>query len=61
MEQIKRLMYGRYRGYYKWDLAKAWFQMTNDDFFNLYGFSFNPHDYGSLYFEVRKFIYGNEA
>lgn len=54
-------MYGRYRGYYKWDLAKAWFQMTNDDFFNLYGFSFNPHDYGSLYFEVRKFIYGNEA
>lgn len=36
---------------YEW--AVLWMLMTNDDFFNLYGFNFNPHEYPGLYEMVR--------
>ena len=42
-----------YKGYYKWDLTKEWFQMSNDNVYNKYGFNFNPHKYGDLYIDVR--------
>lgn len=34
-------------------LGVEWFYMSNDSFFNTYGFNFNPHKYG-LYEICRK-------
>lgn len=53
-EQMNKLKYGMFRGYYCWDLAKAWLTMTNDDFYNLYGFNWVPELF--LREEVRKYI-----
>lgn len=58
-QQPKRNLYGKYKGFYKWDLTKDWFSMSNDSFFEQYGFNFNPHDYKGLYADVRKFLYGS--
>lgn len=51
----KRLMYGMHKGHYQWDLSVNWFQMTNDDFHNLYGFNFVPR--GRLFDEARDFVH----
>ena len=38
--------------------AVKWFKMSNDSFFDFYGFNFNPHDYSGLYELARKKVYG---
>lgn len=40
--------------------AVTWFKMSNDDFFRLYGFNFNPHKYPMLYEIARKKVYEKE-
>lgn len=40
--------------------ALEWFRMSNDTFFELYGFNFNPHDYPGLYAAARERVYGKE-
>ena len=49
-----RFWYGKHRGYYRWDLAKDYFQMSNDAFFDHYGFNFVPS--GQLYAEAKSFL-----
>ena len=44
--------------YSKKKLTLDWFQMSNDGFFKLYGFNFNPHDYPGLYMWGRKTLFG---
>ncbi|MEK5038924.1 hypothetical protein [Sporosarcina sp. FSL K6-3457] len=51
----KRLLYGKFNGHWQWDLAVNWFQMTNDGFFNLYGFNFVPR--GRLYSDAKDFVH----
>ena len=34
--------------------ALRWFSMSNDAFFDLYKFNFNPHEYPGLYEEARR-------
>lgn len=46
-----------YRGKSLMFWALEWFKMSNDNFYKLYGFNFNPHDYPGLYEEARKQIY----
>lgn len=41
-ENIMRKKYGMHKGHYKWDLAKSWLTMTNDSFFDCYGFNYVP-------------------
>ena len=38
-------------------LGCEWFKMSNDDFYSIYGFNFNPHKCG-LYEYCRKLVYG---
>lgn len=38
--------------------AVEWFNMSNDTFFDLYGFNFNPHNYPLLYETARERVYG---
>lgn len=38
--------------------ALEWFRMSNDTFYDLYGFNFNPNKYPGLYEEARKRTYG---
>ena len=33
--------------------ALEWFRMSNDAFYDLYGFNFNPHSYPGLYEAAR--------
>lgn len=40
--------------------AVLWFKMSNDDFFRIYGFNFNPHDYPMLYEIARDEVYGRK-
>lgn len=35
--------------------------MSNDCFYELYGFNFNPHEYPGLYEEARKRVYGENG
>ncbi|MHB8124684.1 MAG: hypothetical protein ACYDEJ_03405 [Desulfitobacteriaceae bacterium] len=53
-EQAKRLNYGKLNGHYKWDLAKDWLRMSNDGFYQLYGFSWVPPI--GMYEEARKYL-----
>ena len=39
------------------ELGYQWFKMSNDCFFDLYGFNFNPSQCG-LYERCRKLVYG---
>ena len=41
--------------------AIEWFNMSNDTFYALYGFNFNPHNYPGLYAEARERVYGKDA
>ena len=47
-----------YKGKSLLEWAILWFKMSNDSFFNYYGFNFNPHEYQNLYNIARKEIYG---
>ena len=38
--------------------AVLWFKMSNDAFYELYGFNFNLHDYPMLYEIAREEVYG---
>ncbi|MDO5549418.1 MAG: hypothetical protein Q4F79_13160 [Eubacteriales bacterium] len=42
----------------KLKMAVDWIQMSNDDFYRLYGFNFNPHNYPGLYEAARTVVYG---
>lgn len=39
-------------------LGCKWFQMSNDAFFRIYGFNFNPCEYAGLYEKCRKIVHG---
>lgn len=65
-ETIKRrtkLMYKiqPYKGRSLFDWAVTWFKMSNDAFYDLYGFNFNPHDYPMLYELAREEVYDGQA
>ncbi|WP_416808880.1 hypothetical protein [Bacillus thuringiensis] len=53
-ETHQRKWYGTFKGYNQWDIAKDWCQMSNDDFFNQYGFNFVPK--GQLFDDVKRFL-----
>lgn len=38
--------------------ALEWFNMSNDGFYSLHGFNFNPHEYPGLYEAARERKYG---
>lgn len=38
--------------------AILWFKTSNDAFYELYGFNFNPHEYPMLYEIAREEVYG---
>ena len=50
------LVYFRGKSLMFW--AIEWFNMSNDTFFDIYGFNFNPHNYPLLYEEARERVYG---
>lgn len=52
-----RMKFGNFKGHYEWDLAVEWFQMSNDDFFEKYGFNFVPR--GKLFEQAREYVYWN--
>lgn len=52
--RIRRIKYGKYSGHFKWDLAVAWFQTSNDAFYNVYGFNFVPK--GELFTEAKAHV-----
>lgn len=47
----------RYKGKTLLAWAIKWFCMSNDSFYSLYGFNFNPHDYPGLYEIAQKKVY----
>lgn len=47
-----------YKGKSLLEWAIIWFKTSNDAFFSLYGFNFNPHEYTFLYEIARKEVYG---
>ncbi|KAA1807143.1 MULTISPECIES: hypothetical protein [Bacillus] len=53
-ESLRRTKYGEYNGHNQWDLAKDFFRMSNDEFFNQYGFNFVPK--GRLFDDAKSFI-----
>ncbi|CKE77448.1 MULTISPECIES: hypothetical protein [Bacillus cereus group] len=53
-ESLRRKKYGENNGYSQWDLAKDFFRMSNDAFFNIYGFNFVPK--GRLFDEAKSFV-----
>lgn len=42
------------------ELGCKWFKMSNDAFYDIYGFNFNPHEIPGLYEYCRKKVYPNE-
>lgn len=57
-KQMYSTMFLRGRSLLYW--AMLWFQMGKDDFFEKYGFNFNPHEYVGLYEIARKEVWKNE-
>lgn len=41
-------------------LGCEWFKMSNDAFFSIYEFNFNPHEISGLYEHCRKLVYPEE-
>lgn len=39
------------------ELGCEWFKMSNDAFYKLYGFNFNPHEFSGLYEHCRNLVY----
>lgn len=50
----------QYKGKSLMEWAILWFKMSNDAFYESYGFNFNPHNYPGLYDEARKRVYPDE-
>lgn len=48
---------GTNKAYDLTDLGVEWFRMSNDGFFDKYGFNFNPHEHPGLYLKCRKIVY----
>lgn len=48
---------GHIDGYDMVDLGCDWFRMSNDCFYEAYGFNFNPHNYPGLYERCRNIVY----
>jgi hypothetical protein len=48
----------RGKSLYEW--AIIWFKTDNDEFFDLYGFNFNPHEYEDLFEIARRDVYPEE-
>lgn len=42
------------------DMGVEWFKMSNDTFYKVYGFNFNPHEWLGLYEKCRRIVYPNE-
>jgi hypothetical protein len=55
-EYKKRFLCGK--SLYEW--AIIWFNTDNDEFFDLYGFNFNPHEYEDLFEIARRDVYPEE-
>jgi hypothetical protein len=60
--QYTQIYYSLYtlRGKTLLEWAVLWFRMSNDEFYSLYGFNFNPHKYDGLYEIAREMVYGKE-
>ena len=54
-EHYYRNKYYRGKSLFEWCLL--WFKTSNDSFYRIYGFNFNPHKYHNLYEIVRKKLY----
>lgn len=52
-----RMKFGKFKGYYEWDLAIEWFQTSNDAFFEKYGFNFVSK--GKLFEDAKEYVYWN--
>ena len=50
-----------YRGKSLMQWAIEWFTMSNDSFYDMYGFNFNPHEHPGLYEQARERVYGGEG
>lgn len=48
-----------YKGKTLMEWAVLWFRMSNDAFYQFYGFNFNPHKYPGLYDLARKQVFGD--
>jgi hypothetical protein len=53
-ESVHRAECGMLNGHHKWDLAKSWLTMTNDSFFDRYGFNWVPPI--KMYENARKYL-----
>lgn len=51
---------GSVKEYNALEMAVQWFKMSNDCFYDMYGFNFNPHKWGNLYIRARRIVYPNE-
>ena len=49
-----------YKGKSLLQWAVLWFEMSNDAFYSLYGFNFNPHKHPYLYEIAREEVYGKQ-
>lgn len=50
-----------YKGKSLMQWAIEWFTMSNDSFYDMYGFNFNPHEYPGLYEQARERVYGGDS
>lgn len=50
-----------YQGKSLMEWAVLWFQMSNDAFYQIYGFNFNPHKYPGLYDLARERVFGKKG
>lgn len=48
---------GEIKSYDLVELGCEWFRMSNDDFYQKYGFNFNPHKYPGLYEKCKDIIF----
>lgn len=48
---------GQVKCYNAIELGCIWLKLSNDDFYKLYGFDFNPHEYG-IYNACKRRLYG---
>ena len=51
---------GTIKHYDATQLGCEWFKMSNDAFYSMYGFNFNPHKW-CLYEKCRKLVHGKFA
>lgn len=58
-EHFYRHAYHKDKTLLEW--AIIWFKTSNDGFYKLYGFNFNPFDYPNLYEIARKIVHGKYA